>query len=1075
MYAPSQKQLHLLRRLSRRFFVQLPMLILFFSLAMNVDSFAQGAKATVKGVVKDKESNKPLVGATVSVPAQRVGAVTNDKGEFKFDVPAGNVVVEVSFVGYQPLSKSAYLKAGQTYNYSLDITQRGVTTNEVVVTGLSGEVDRNRLGNTITQISSAEVNNVVSPSAIDALSGRVAGVQVSKSSGTPGSGTYITMRGRRTISGSSEPLYVVDGVLIDNSSLYDPSGTKQFSNRAMDINPSDIESIEILKGASAAALYGTQAGNGVVLITTKRGHLSSLDKPATITFSSNLDVGTKYGSYPLQTTFGQTKPYTAGKPGSSTSYGAALPAGTKTYVQDDVPFRTHIGTENTLSISGGIPQFDYYISGKYNKINGYVIGSDYTSTNLRVNLGASILPGLTLQSNSNFISIDNSLPQDGSNTSGILLGALRSPPEFDNASYLEPDGSQRRFASYDNPLWTQNNNTYNSKIGRFITSTEAKYKPLDWFTLTGRIGYDRYEYANQERLQVGSAASPSRGGYIEYSRITNQATNLDLTATLSQKFMDDQLYANLVVGVQDVFTDRTSIGGSSEPTLSFYDQIGAGSSKDASSSLYQTQLVGYFTQLTLTYLDRFSLTAAIRRDGSSTFGESQKYHYYPKLGLSYTMSEEEFWKPMKTTMNNFRLRGAFGIAGSPSLPGAYATNFLYGTSGFFDPWDRASHASRKGFIGLRQGGGTTDEYIVAGTKDILPEKTTEIEAGIDIGFFENALQLELTYFDQTVSDMIIGVDVPSSTGYERQMKNAAEMWNKGIEVTLKANVLNSENISWNSSLNYTKYSNEVTKLQVKPDGFPATGDEFYSLNGGFTGITNVAMVGQPLGIFRGYGWLRDANGNIRYSTWDAENKEVVGDDYGMNLVGAPMQAPDMLNIGNSNPSFSFGWRNDITLFSDLTIGFLIECVFGFDVWNGTNGALYNFGTSGDTKDRLDPWFNFEGKAVMDYSDPNAPVQATRQNYYQYYANGFYINEPHVQKGNFVKIRELSIEYRFSGLKQTLGFGLAIQASVRNLYTITDYTGFDPEVNTFSLAEGRGYDYFTLPQLRTFRLGISLTY
>ena len=1075
MYAPSQNQSHQIRRIVSRFFFTLPMLIIALSMILNVDALAQGSKATVKGVVKDKETNKPLVGATISVPAQRVGAVSNEKGEFKFEVPAGNVVIEVSFVGYQPLSKSAFLKAGQIYNYNLDITQRGVTTNEVVVTGLSGEVDRNKLGNTITQISANEINNVVSPSAIDALSGKVAGVQVTHNSGTPGAGTFITMRGRRTISGSSEPLYVVDGVLIDNSSLYDPSGTKQFSNRAMDINPSDIESIEILKGASAAALYGTQAGNGVVLITTKRGHLSAMEKPATISFSTNYDVGTKYGTVPLQTQFGQTKPYAPGKPGSSTSYGPALAAGTPTYKQDDVPFRTSVGTENVLSISGGIPQFDYFISGKYSKINGYVIGSDYTNTNLRVNLGASILPGLTMQSNSNFINIDNNLPQDGSNTSGILLGALRTPPEFNNAQYLEPDGSQRRFASYDNPLWSQHSNTFNSKIGRFINSTEAKFKPVDWFTLTGRIGYDRYEYTNQERLQVGSATSPSRGGLISHSRITNEATNLDLTATLSQKFMDDQLYANLVVGVQDIYNTRSADGNSSQPTLSFYDQIGAGSNKDASSSLYQTQLVGYFGQLTLTYLDKISLTAALRRDGSSTFGTSEKYHYYPKLGLSYSLSEEEFWKPMKQTMNNLRLRAAYGVAGSPSLPGAYATNFLYGTAGFFDPWDRESHASRKGFIGLRQGGGTTDEYIVAGAKDILPEKTTEIEGGLDFGFFENALQLEFTYFHQNITDMIIGVDVPSSTGYDQQLKNAAEMWNRGIEITLRATPLNNPTITWSTSLNYTKYENEVTKLQVKPEGFAATGNEFYSLNGGFTGITNVAMVGKALGVFRGYGWLRDANGNILYSTWDAVNKQVNDDDYGLNLVGAPRQATDMLIIGNPNPSFSFGWRNDFTLFNDLTVGFLIEGVFGFDIWNGTRGALYNFGTAGDTKDRNDPWYNFEGKAVMDYSDPDNPVQATKENFYRYYGNGFNINEPHVQKGNFVKVRELSIEYRFTDLKSVLGFALAVQASVRNLLTITDYTGFDPEVNTFSLAEGRGYDYFTLPQVRTFRLGISLTY
>lgn len=1075
MYASSQNQL--LRTSVRSLLYRLPYLALIFGLVFILSGnllFAQG-KATIKGVVIDRDSKKPMVGTTVSIPSLRVGAVTDSKGEYKFDAAPGTHVIEASFIGYQPMFKTFNLKAGQTLQYNFEMTMHGVTTSEIVVTGLTGEADRkNELGNTVTTFNANEVNNVVSSSAIDALSGRAAGVQVTRNSGTPGAGTYITMRGRRTISGSSEPLYVVDGTIIDNSSLYDPSGRQQFSNRAMDINPSDIESIEILKGASAAAIYGTQAGNGVVLITTKRGKLSSLDKPSTISFSSNYDIGNKYGSVPLQTTFGQSTPYQPGKPGSSTSYGAALDPSVPVFKQDEAPFRTAFGHEQALSISGGIPQFDYFIGGTFTDQNGYVIGSDYTKSNVRVNLGAMVLPDLTIQSNSNFIKINNDLPQDGSNTSGILLGALRTTPSFDNSIYLEPDGSQRRFASYDNPLWSQHNNTFNSKINRFVHSTEAKWKPTDWITVNGRVGMDRYEYNNVERLQVGSAGSPGRAGSISHSRITNNATNFDLTGTFTQQLIEDQLHAHLVIGVQSVYNYRSSDAVSSEPTIPFFDQIGAGANKDGSSSVYESQLVGYFGQLTMTYLDRLNLTLALRRDGSSTFGESQKYHYYPKVGLSYTISEESFMKDLKGTLDVLRIRGAFGIAGSPNLPGAYATNFLYGSGGFFDPWDRSSSANRGGFNGLRQGGGATSEYIVAGAKDILPEKTTEIEGGLDFGFFDNKVQLELTYFHQNITDMILSVNVPTSTGYDMELRNAAEMWNKGIEVSIRATPISTPDVAWSTSFNYTKYWNEVTKLKIKPDGFPVTGDEFYNLNGGFTGMNNVAIVGQPLGMFRGYGWLRDAQGKIQYSYWDATAGEVVNDDYGLNLAGAPMQDPNLRILGNPNPSFSLGWRNDFTFFGNLSLSFLIEGVFGFDIWNGTQGALYNFGTAGDTKDRNDPWFNFDGKPVMDYSDPTAPVQTTKVNYYRNYANGFNINEPHVQKGNFIKFREVALEYKFKNFMD-MNFTLGLQVAVRNLLTITDYKGYDPEVNTFSMAEGRGYDYFTLPQVRTFRIGLSIIY
>lgn len=1075
----------------------LTVLIGVLSLSLLSESaIAQSKRATVKGVVYDAETKAPLPRASVSIPALRVGAVTDAKGAFSFEAPAGTHTLEIRFVGYESQTMKITLREGETRSLDIGLKTQSILTSQIVVVGLTGEVDRNTLGNTIASVSGRDVANVVSPSAIDAISGRVPGVFVTRNSGTPGAGTYITMRGRKSILGSSEPLYVVDGIVIDNSSLYDGSGIVQFSNRAVDINPQDIESIEILKGASAAAIYGSQAANGVILITTKRGKLQSMDKPAQITYTSSYTFDKQAGEVPLQRVYGQRVKFQEGKPGSNDSWGARLPDSVKTYDHSSEPFRTAFSYEQSLTISGGVPQFDYLINGTYARNEGYVIGSLLERTSVRANIGAQILPGFNIKTNNNYIITNNDLPQDGSNTSGILLGALRTPPEFNNKIYLYPDGSMRRFGTYDNPIWTQHFNKFNSKINRFLHSTDAKWQVFDWMSLNGRVGYDRYYYQNNERLAVGSAASDNRSGYISDQRIDNEKTNLDFTANFQTYWLDNQFFTTFVTGSQIIWDYRTSNYGDATSTIPFFDMLAAGATRDAGSSKYEKKTVGMFAQLTNTWMEKLSLTLALRRDGSSTFGESDKFHYYPKVSFSYVLSNESFWESLKPAFSNVRLRASWGEAGSPSLPDVYATNFLYGVAGFFDPWGRSTTASRSGYIGIKPGGGTSAaSYVVAGAKDIKPELTIEREYGLDITFFDNLFNIEVTYYKQNVFDMILNVPVPTSTGYDQQLRNAAEMWNEGLEFSLKANPISLFDFNWVTTFNYSHNRNKVTKMIISPVQKPT---DVITLGGGFVGIQNVAMVGHPLGVFYGYGWLRDVNGKIVYSgeyiklnddgsimrdkygrvtKTDANdpNGLLMVDDYGNPYINTPIQDPDQKIIGNSNPKFQFSWRNDFTIMQNLTIGFLFDAAIGLDVWNGTRGALYNFGTAGDTKDRDEPWINFDGKPVLDVTDPNNPKQVTKTPFYRMYSNGFYINEPFIEDASYIKLREFSIEYRWNGLKDWNIQTVAFTFSARNLLTITDYKGYDPEVNTFSLAEGRGFDYFTLPQVRSYRFGISIMY
>ncbi len=1051
---------------SQRLF--LAVMVIIFTISKSL--YSQGGndeRHTISGTITDSDTKKSMSGLSVSIPKMKIGAISNSKGEYSIKgVPQGSHSVETRMVGYQTSIKVVTIGTSDlVLNY--EISSQALKGREIVVMGLTGEVKRDKLGNSISTVEGDKINKVVSTSAIDALAGRVTGAQVSKSSGTPGAGTFVTLRGRKSIAGSSEPLYVVDGVIIDNSYTFDPNGSKQLGNRAIDINPQDIESIEVLKGASAAAMYGSLAGNGVILITTKKGNMMSSEKPATITYSSSYTMDKHSGEFNLQNIYGQRIPYAAGtnggvgKPGSTDSYGAKLKEGTTTFNHGEDVFRTGNSFEQSLSVSGGNGDINYLISGTLSNLEGTVISSDMDKRNIRLNLGVGLLPRLSLQTSSNYISSNTNLPQDGSNRSGTLLGGLRTPTEFDNSIKYESDGTQRRFAGYDNPLWSQENNSFNQNVNRFIHSSELTWNPIDWIKATGRIGLDRYDQTNVERLAVGARASLNSLGLIDVNRSSVSNYNLDLTLSASHNFSDN-FSLNGIIGQQVIWQESNSSDVEATSTLPFYDQISAGSTKDGASANGKTKTVGLFASATATIFQNLNLTASIRRDGSSTFGKDNQFHNYPKFGISYTLSDESFMKDMKGTIDNLRIRGAYGEAGSPSLPGAYATTSLYGTYGFFDPWGRDTKASRNGFIGIRQGELSGDNYIVGGNENIQPELNIEREIGIDLGLFNNKIKFEANYSSNNVEDMILLLDIPASTGYDKYYKNAAAMYNRTIELNLGINPVNIEGFTWNTNFGFTKTTNMVTKLE---------GSSTYGINGAFTGVTNIATPGQPLGVFYGRGWLRDSTtGKIIYSTGAAD------DDYGNAYKGAPKLSTELLILGSSEPDFTASWENTFSLMNDITFSFLFDIKQGGKVWNGTEGALYNFGTHGDTKDRDEPWINEDGQPVMDVTDPNKPVAVTKQEYYQTYANGFNdSNEPHIKDGSYIKLRDISLGYNYHGLSEYGIETLNLSLSARNLMTISKYNGFDPEVNTFGNSEGRGMDYFTLPQSKSLRISLSLTY
>jgi TonB-linked SusC/RagA family outer membrane protein len=1044
------------------------LVLLLCTLLVGTIVIAQAQTGDVRGTVLNASTKEPLIGANVIIQGTMRGAATDFEGAFAIKrLNPGKYVLVVRFLGYFSERKNIEIIAEQAVETNFLLQQDVLKTDEVVITGLSGAIPRGELGNSIAKIGGDEIAKIPVTSALDALVGKVAGMSVSKSSGTPGTGTYITLRGRRTINGSSEPLYVVDGIPIDNTFIYDPSGTIQGANRASDISPGDIESIEVLKGASAAAIYGARAANGVILITTKSGKQAEAGKFAKITYTSSYSTDQVPHGIDLQTEFGQTTPYTPYHPGSSTSYGAALPAGTKTYDHSMDVFQDAHTLEQGISVSSGTPTLRYLLSGTLTNQIGVVRKSDYTRENLRANLIFSLFSNFGIKSNTNIVNELIHLPQDGSNTSGILLGGLRTTPSFDNSQYLEADGvTQRRFASYDNPFWTTEFNTYKTEMTRLFHTTGFDYDFMEGMKLSGSVGWDRYNLFNTLRLFNGAAATTGRAGQITQNRYTNDVVNTDLMWTGKFRFTDDFL-TTFTVGQQLWFHTRNRTYASSTNTLPFYDEVDAGVNRDALSTRLEERIYSYYGQAILTAWDRLTLTGAIRRDAGSTFGATQVAYYYPKVSVAYRLSEESFMQSLKGVIDELKLRAAWGVAGR--IPDVYATNTVYVTTGYFDPWGRTTSAGRLGNLGIING-------TSSGTNDIKPEQTKEIETGIDLAMLDHRLSVEVNYYKQDVSQLLLFVTTPASTGFTTQYANAGAMWNKGFEVKVEMNPIRTKDFNWTLIANYAQNKNQVTELK----GFE---NSYVTIPGAFSGLYNVAKIGKPLGTWLGGGYLRDANNNIVYSDPAVSGREdnVLGEA----IKNAPLFSNDLVEFGKSDPDWTGSVRSAFAfLDGDLTASVLFDISQGQKVWNGTKGALHNFGTSADTKDRNALWFNDQGQPVInagttpisgyDGNTYQPGEQLKRSMYYRWYANGFYINEPFIEDGSFVKLREVSVSYRWRN--PIFGFeSILFTFAGRNLKTWTNYTGYDPEVSTFSNAEGRGMDYFTLPQIRSYKFDISINY
>ncbi|MEM7162990.1 MAG: SusC/RagA family TonB-linked outer membrane protein [Bacteroidota bacterium] len=1086
--------------------------MLFFSFS----AFAQSK--SVSGKVTDAVDGSPLPGVTVVVDGTTNGTVTNVDGMYTLNAEPGQTLV-FSFIGY----KSSRVPVGSANSYNVGM-EAGVELDEVVVTALGITRDRRAIGYSAQTVGGDNVLKANETNLISALSAKASGVQVNKSSGAAGASSFILIRGQNTIRGDNQPLLVIDGIPIDNSQVSSGNpndGRNGFlssvanSNRGIDIPQEDIEDITVLKGAAATALYGSQAGNGAILITTKKGKMGYGKKGINVNVTAGVEVSEYNRMIPLQNQWGQGLfgSYSGPETGSGFSWGPRLDTmeyatdmnhplapspdnfdANGNYIHDQNGFLVPQGQGNgqpanaynniddffqnavrqwyNVDLSGANEKTNYFVSMGYSDENGIVPNNTFSKWNIGFNGGHKFTDKFTVSSSIKYINSGGSRIEQGSNTSGVMLGLTRTSPTFDNSNglgedaaddesaYVFPDGTQRKYrygnTGYDNPFWTVNRNPLEDDVNRIIGKLEFDYKFSDAISAKYRVGLDNYSDYRNQFFAIGSRTATA--GRVTENNILSNQFNEDLMLFIN-KDISENIGLNVTLGHNrrsDELT-RVYIQGDGLTIPNFYDLSNASALQTINvDQLERNQAL--YGMAEVSFNDYLYLTLTGRNEWSTSLPTDNNSFFYPSAGIGFVFSDALDLSNKTFTFGKLRFTYAKVGLGSPFL---YATDNYFTSAFHQDGWTN-------GLTFPFNGVSSFEQSATLGDANLEPEDNTELELGLDLRFLNNRLGIDFTYYNKESNGLIFPVPLAATSGYDFLITNAGSMTNNGIEITAFGNPVRTKTgFNWDINVNFTRNVNEVTQLANGVDNV---------LLGGFTGANIRAEVGQPYGSIFGFGFYRDASGAV-----------VIGDD------GFPVLDPEERSFGNAQPDWTMGISNGFS-YKGFTLSALVDIRQGGEMWNGTKGALYFWGTHGDTDVRgtskvfegnlatYDGAGNIvlDGNGVPVTSGSNSQSVVLDEGWLALgNGNGFFGDntEDFVEDISWVRLREVSLNYNLPTkmIEKTPFTGINIGISGRNLALSTDYTGIDPETSLSGSRNEQGMDYFNMPNTKgyTFTVRLSL--
>jgi TonB-linked SusC/RagA family outer membrane protein len=1065
---------------------------------------AWAQERTVTGKVTAKEDGTSLPGVNVVVKGTTTGTVTDVEGNYTLRVPTSGGTLIFSFIGLITQEVDIGQRTAVDMQMSQDITQLG----EVIVTAVGIEREKKALGYSVETVGGNKVQQVSEPDPLRALTGKVPGVNIISSSGAPGSSTRITIRGNSSMLNSNQPLFVVDGIPYNNDYVT-TEGTNTntggltsggaFSSRISDLDPNDIKSISILKGATAAALYGARAANGVIVITTKSGSATASKKGLEVTYSGTYGIE-KIANLPnFQNTYGTGSNFSYAQ--ANGSWGAPF-IGTRPYATLDsiphwyagrngmsnfdgvrVPYRAYPNNvkdffetgrifENSISISGGNEKSAISVTLSQLNQKGFVPETEFLRHNISLGGKTTLANGLIIGAN---------LAYTRSLQNGVLSGAPSAtsgdPSAFARTLYFgrnwdvqgQPyqnpvdNGSEFMVGrdQVNNPYWAVQNTGIRGKVDRYIASVNASYDVLDWLNISYRIGMNAFAQRQVEFQRPNGAGSPL--GTITELNVTHDEINSDLMATAT-KDIGENLNVRALVGwnVNQRTSQTQSVNGVGYVVFNIDDIDNTNDVTPNGGSYSRRRLYGFYGDVSLGYKDWAFLTLTGRNDWSSTLPVQNRSFFYPAANASVIVNEALGLQP--GLINSIKIRGGWANVGNDTDP--YLLNTVYIVNDFDNV---TGNAAGRPFT---PAGGATiptaGQSAILADPNLKPERTREVEAGFDVSLWSERITLNFTYYDKKSSDQIAQISLPEETGFQAQLTNFGTVTNKGIELGLAVTPVQLSNgLSWTILGSFTRNRNEIEKLR---DGVSEI-----QFGSGFTGsVISVHRPGEQYGQLLGTVDARDDEGNLLI---DPSNGQFIR-----------KLNPEL--IGNPNPDFILGITNTIS-FKGLTISALWDLRQGGDLFSTTVNSILGRGVLAYQADR-------EGNAILKgvYGNPETfqpylddagnkiPNQTMIEVNSLYFGETFAVNaadEWSVFDATTYRLREASITYAFpKSLLQRTPFGaVSIGVTGRNLWNYSPHMpkdlNYDPETNQFGARNVQGIEYSTTPSARRFAVTLRATF
>ena len=1046
------------------------------------------AQTQIKGRVMDGAMpGEPLIGASVQIPGTSIGTVTDLDGHFSFTLPEGKVIIQISMIGY----KTQVVNVKGKTDIEVTLQEDAKLMEEVVVVGY-GTMKKRDLSGSVSQIKSDELMKGGAVDVAHGMQGKIAGVQVQQNDGSPGAGVSITVRGANSFTTSSQPLYIVDGIPFGTDPNGTPSsdangGNNQQTSPLSMINPNEIEKIEVLKDASATAIYGSRGANGVVIITTKKGHTGKpkVEFSATWTLqhigkrvkmlnpytyalyqneaagnSRNYEQGTQRNPYRGEWEY----PYTGGafvysqgkynpspedflQPGLREDEYGNIDEVVGADWQDEI-YQTGWQQEYSASVSGGSEQGWFAFSGSYTDQKGIIKNTGYKRYGLSMNISRHITNWLEIGTSQHFTHATTDFQRTNSENTGIIRSALIFPPTYGPHSETEQLDDLNWLAA--NPTnYVNGAKDQLKQISWFSSSyVEAKITPWLKFRQNLGLGYNDGHRGTYYDRHTQEGKSPNNGKAGKASNIWKSFTSESLL-TLDKTYGIHKFNAVAGITFESGSGESESVTATNFPndTMKDGDISLALDRPTINSSTTKTSLESFLARLNYTLLDKYLFTFSIRTDGSSAFAENNKWATFLSGAIAWRAIDEEFIKKLNI-FSNLKFRMSYGETGNQGI-GAYRTRTIL-------------QAANYPYNGTLSNGSAMIDWRGPTNPDLKWETTGQFDAGIDMGFMDNRLQLTIDYYYKKTRNLLQNVTIPSSSGFSQQLVNRGNVVNEGLEISLNYDFLRNTALKWSLSANFALNRNRIGGLD---------GDQYATSLWSKADQVFLQRNGYPIGTLYGYvedGFynnISEVRSNKAYASLsDMEALRYVGEIKYRDINGdGQITEDDRTIIGDTNPDFTYGITNNLS-WKNFSMSFMLQGSQGNDIFNYnlTDITMSNIGNV--TVDAYNGrWTETTAKTA---SWPKATSGYTRT---------WLISNRYVENGSYLKMKYLTIGYDW---KRPLRWieSMRITLTANNLFTITKYSWFDPDVNAGGAnAACPGVDSYSYPSARSYALGVKFEF